>query len=260
MVATQESIEITLKTNNLRTLSYWANIVISVVTIAILVYAFVSTVFFGPASTNILPGLVITIALMVWTTSAYLFLIWQHQKETLLLRRKFTTISSLVVVGLSAIVLLVAFSFRLNPQSALVLVFLPVLQWVGCAILLLIDSVITHKESKDKLRTRWTVLKPKLILFLLAVAILFAGWWFLQSPSNERDWVPNLAKLPRTTFDGENVTIQNIRNTQYRSAKDYTPKYESRTYDLRKINSIEFVVVPFSSVKIAAHTFLVFVF
>ncbi len=66
----------TKTTNCLRTVGLWATAVNSVVTLGFMVVAFVSTVFFGPAATSILPGLYLTLALIIWTQSAYMRFAW----------------------------------------------------------------------------------------------------------------------------------------------------------------------------------------
>jgi len=67
---------------------------------------------------------------------------------------------------------------------------------------------------------------------LIVYAVLFVAilnWWFAISPSNERQWQPDLAKLPYATFDGDLVTVHDIRNFDYRSEFGYTPAYYSKT-------------------------------
>ena len=41
--------------------------------------------------------------------------------------------------------------------------------------------------------------------------------------SNQRDWQPDVAVPPFATFDGDMVTIHNVRNFDYRSETDFTP-------------------------------------
>ncbi len=73
-------------------------------------------------------------------------------------------------------------------------------------------------------------------------------------------WSPNQAVLPRADFRGNEVTVHNIRNTEYRTADDYTVHYYDKTFDLEKLDSVDFIVVPFSDVPGGAHTFLSFGF
>ena len=81
-------------------------------------------------------------------------------------------------------------------------------------------------------------------LALFAVAfVAFLIRWSGVKPSNDRDWQPDVAVLPFATFDGDMVTIHNIRNFDYRSETDYTPHYYDKTYDLRQLDSADLIAV-----------------
>ena len=97
-----------------------------------------------------------------------------------------------------------------------------------------------------------------LVLAVLGLSIFF--WWASQHPSTDRDWMPNLAVMPYTEFRDSLVLIHNVRNTTYATATDYTPAYDDRDYDLRRLESVWFIVEPFSRWGGAAHTFLSFGF
>jgi len=91
---------------------------------------------------------------------------------------------------------------------------------------------------------------------LLALALLvFAG----ATPSNDRVWQPEVAVLPYATFDGDLVTVHNIRNFDYRSETDFTPAYYDRTFDLRRLDRIDLVSVYWMGPAIA-HILLSFGF
>jgi len=86
------------------------------------------------------------------------------------------------------------------------------------------------------------------VLFLAVVA-----WWLSLTPSNDRDWEPSVARLPTATFDGDLVTIENVRDFEYRSENDYTQRWETRTYDLSKLNGVDMFLSYWGSPWIA-HT------
>ena len=65
------------------------------------------------------------------------------------------------------------------------------------------------------------------------------GWWSTITPSNARDWQPDVAVLPSATVDGDLVTLHNIRNFAYRTATDFTPRYDDKTFDLRRLDSAD---------------------
>ncbi len=54
--------------------------------------------------------------------------------------------------------------------------------------------------------------------------------------------------------------MDNVRNFTYRSAADYTPGYYNRTYNLDEIESVYYIIEPFSEVDGPAHTMLSFGF
>ena len=74
---------------------------------------------------------------------------------------------------------------------------------------------------------------------LLGVFAIFLGWWLSQRPSNDRNWDPNSSVLPRVLRDGDAIVIQNVRNTEYRTGTDYTPRYDDRTYHLSRLRAAD---------------------
>ena len=82
----------------------------------------------------------------------------------------------------------------------------------------------------------------------------------LTKPSNHRDWLPYLSTLATAEIDDRDVKIRNIRNCHYLSENDYVLDYYDKTYDLSKLTSVDFVVVPFKEMPSLAHTMLSFGF
>jgi hypothetical protein len=86
---------------------------------------------------------------------------------------------------------------------------------------------------------------------------VFGGNLGFRQPTNDRNWSPDLRVLPEILFDEEGtITLRHIRNFTYRSVTDYTPAYYDRTFRLEDVESVWFMVEPFSLV--AAHTLLSF--
>jgi hypothetical protein len=91
-----------------------------------------------------------------------------------------------------------------------------------------------------------------LALFTVLVSL------FLRIPaSNDRDWQPEVSMTPHATVHGDLVTIRGVRNFDYRSESDYTPRWEERTYDLRKLDAVDIGYHHDSSVNIHIPTDLV---
>jgi hypothetical protein len=77
--------------------------------------------------------------------------------------------------------------------------------------------------------------------------------------SNDRDWQPDVSVTPHATVNGDLVTIHGVRNFDYRTETDFTPRWEDRTYDLRKLDSVDIVAVYWAG-KAAAHIMVSFGF
>ncbi|MEE9608380.1 MAG: DUF4105 domain-containing protein [Myxococcota bacterium] len=86
---------------------------------------------------------------------------------------------------------------------------------------------------------------------VLWLAVL--GWWLWLEPSNDRDWEPSVARLPTAAFDGDLVTISNLRNFDYQTEQDFTERWEERTYDLSKLRGADIFLSYWGSPWIA-HT------
>jgi hypothetical protein len=78
-----------------------------------------------------------------------------------------------------------------------------------------------------------------------AVALLFAGvlvWWLTLSPTNDADWQPDVAQTAWADIQGDEVTLHNVRNCDYRTETDYTPHWETRTVRISQITGIDLAV------------------
>ena len=100
---------------------------------------------------------------------------------------------------------------------------------------------------------RWCRLGVGLV-FLCIVA-----WWFSIPPRQDRDWKPDVAVLPDAVIDGEQVTINNVRNFDWRSLTDFTSRYETRTYNLGRLLGADLFVIYWGS-PLIAHTIASFDF
>jgi hypothetical protein len=66
---------------------------------------------------------------------------------------------------------------------------------------------------------------------IAAVALLFGivlAWWLTLSPTNDSDWQPDVAQKAWADIQGDEVTLHNVRNCDYRTETDYTPRWETR--------------------------------
>ena len=100
--------------------------------------------------------------------------------------------------------------------------------------------------------------RPAFAAYAVALVLVVVAW-NSPSPSNDRDWQPDVAVLPHATINGDLVTVHNIRNFDYRTETDFTPAYYDRTFDLRKLDRVDLFAVYWMGPAIA-HIFLSFGF
>lgn len=93
----------------------------------------------------------------------------------------------------------------------------------------------------------------------LAVLVVLGVWWHGIQPSNQRDWLADVAEPPHASIEGDLITVHNIRNFEYRSETDYTPAWYDKRFDLRKLEGVDLVAVYWMGPAIA-HIFLSFDF
>ena len=80
------------------------------------------------------------------------------------------------------------------------------------------------------------------------------------TPLTNRDWAPELSRMAAADFDGDHVRVHNVRNSNYRTDTDFDLRYEDRTYDLTKLDSVDYILVPLAGMPRIAHTFISFGF
>ena len=104
--------------------------------------------------------------------------------------------------------------------------------------------------------------KGRGVVGLGCFAVGFAGlllWWHQIVPSNQRVWADDVARTASGRVDGNLVTLSNVRNFDWRSNTDYTQRWETRTYDLNRLDSVD-MVLSYWSMQAIAHVLVSFGF
>ena len=73
---------------------------------------------------------------------------------------------------------------------------------------------------------------------LTAVWAALIAWFLSIAPSDTRDWQADAARPPRVSVDGNRITIENLRNFLYRSETDFDERWETRSYDLSRLDGM----------------------
>ncbi|MBE7498232.1 MAG: DUF4105 domain-containing protein [Verrucomicrobiaceae bacterium] len=81
-------------------------------------------------------------------------------------------------------------------------------------------------------RTAWA--------FALCGVVL--AWWLTLTPRADRNWQPDVAELPWAEIQGDEVTLHNVRHFDYRTATDFTPRWETRTMRLSQLTGVDMFV------------------
>jgi hypothetical protein len=106
--------------------------------------------------------------------------------------------------------------------------------------------------------------RRRVALVAAALAIIAGGAsvaFALDHPRSDRPWVPQQAVMAHADIRGDSVYVNRVRNFSYTAEEVFTPAYDDRRYDLNKLESVWFIVTPFSKQwRGPAHTFVSFGF
>lgn len=93
--------------------------------------------------------------------------------------------------------------------------------------------------------------RGKGITICIAAFALVLAWWLTLKPSNDRAWQPDVAQTAWAEIHGDHVTIHNVRNCDYLTEGDFTPRWETRSFDLSQIRGMDIFLTYWGSPWIA---------
>ena len=100
-----------------------------------------------------------------------------------------------------------------------------------------------------------------MLYFVVICVVAYIVFALVTHPSLDRDWNRDQKVLATTTFSGDLITVKNIRNINYRSTTDYDIRYYDKTFDIKNLESVWYLVEPFAGTGAgAAHTLVSFGF
>ena len=157
------------------------------------------------------------------------------------------------VIGLAALGLLV---LVWSAWGALLLAYAGPINDVMRAALVLVFCVASGSTLIAVFVRRWRL---RALSAFAALCVMLVVFWSSLEPTNDRDWQPQVAILPYATISGDQVTVHNIRNFDYRSKTDYTIAYYDKSFDLRQLRSVD-IVTSYLMGPAVAHVFVSFGF
>jgi len=104
--------------------------------------------------------------------------------------------------------------------------------------------------------------KYKVFLVLLSAFLIFSTYISTLTASNDKNWIDQQKILTKSTSSWSEISISNIRNFDYKKwdSFGFEIDYYDKTFDLDKITSLDFILVPFAFDDLIAHSFLSFWF
>jgi hypothetical protein len=169
----------------------------------------------------------------------------------------------------------------MRPEESKPGLFIRTSRWIGRIVLWLIilfcvlwSALALYYSNLPAALRSWAaglfVLMAAIALFLirprrggrLAFICLVAGvlaYWALIPPSNHRPWRRDVSVLPWSEVDGNQVTVHNIRNSEYRTETDFDLRHYDQTFDLNKLRDVDFYMSFWGPIPFC-HTMLSFGF
>ena len=86
-------------------------------------------------------------------------------------------------------------------------------------------------------KSRWRAMGVVAFAFVVVLA-----WWLTIKPTGDRDWQLDVAQKAWADIQGDDVTVHNVRNFDYRSETDYTPRWETRVVHLSNLTGADLAI------------------
>lgn len=93
------------------------------------------------------------------------------------------------------------------------------------------------------------------LLLFAALFLVVLLWWLSIEPSNDRNWMADVAQLPYGEVEGDRLTLHNVRDCLYTTETDYEARWDTRTYDLSAIDGLDLFLCYWGPREIA-HTIM----
>lgn len=100
-------------------------------------------------------------------------------------------------------------------------------------------------------RLWWERRARQVWLWAIVAAAVALGWYSTLRPSNDRVWAVDVEHGVTSDVQGDVVTLTNVRNFDWRTDTDFTPKWETRSYRLDQLASIDLITSVWANPAIA---------
>src|SRR5476649_566252 len=105
----------------------------------------------------------------------------------------------------------------------------------------------------------WRRRNARVLLPWLTAMALMMAWWSMIAPGSTLIWADDVSREIASRVNGSVVMLDNVRNFDWRSDTDYTQRWETRSYDLLCLNSVD-MILSYWTGKAIAHVLMSFGF
>lgn len=105
----------------------------------------------------------------------------------------------------------------------------------------------------------WRRRDARVALPWLAAMVALMAWWSTLQPTHNRVWADDVSRMVTGRVQGSVVTLDQVRDFDWRSDTDYTQRWEARSYDLDRLRSVD-VAMSYWMGPAIAHTLVSFGF
>ena len=70
--------------------------------------------------------------------------------------------------------------------------------------------------------------RSRVLIVYAVVVVLVLAWWGTITPSNDRDWAPDIARNVTATIDGDRLVVNNVRKDRKSTRLNFSHEFVSR--------------------------------
>lgn len=143
-------------------------------------------------------------------------------------------------------------------RSLQALVILPFFIWLALALrfqlagqIRLAMLLLLAAAFLGLLRLWWRGRLGSVWIAAIALVAVTALWWTTIQPSNDRLWAADVEHGVTADVQGNIVTLNHVRNFNWRTATDFSPRWETREHALDQLASVDLLTSVWGSPAIA---------
>ena len=107
-------------------------------------------------------------------------------------------------------------------------------EWMRLALAVVLVLLALGAIFTLVFRRRW---RPLAIFALFFVGIV--AWWSTIAPPAVANFAPDVSRQTTGKIEGDILTLNDVRDFDWRNDEDFTARWQNRTYDLKKLKSLD---------------------